>query len=92
MPNLDILPLYIDECRRQEELLESIEGLLFTLIKNIEAGYIHDINQVIEYIQYGMTLETFNMLALNINSELKKQIQDIRIGGGLSQLQRVTVH
>jgi len=92
MPNLDILPLYIDECRRQEKLSESIEGLLFTLIKNIEAGYIHDVNQVIEHIQYGMTLETFNMLALNINSELKKQIQDIRIGGGLSQLQSVTVH
>lgn len=67
------MPSYIAGCDSQYELKGAIDTMILDLLKNLEAGYDLNIDVVIEGISNGITLETYNMLALNINKELKEQ-------------------
>ncbi|MDX2507038.1 MAG: hypothetical protein QNL62_21540 [Gammaproteobacteria bacterium] len=67
------MPSYIAGCDRQYQLKNAIDTMILDLLKNLDAGYDLNIDVVIEGVLNGITLETFNMLALNINKELKAQ-------------------
>lgn len=72
-------PTYIAGCIDEDLLQESMEVMLNTVSANCESGYQLDIDVLIRYVQDGMTLETFNLLVLNLNRELSAQFQK---GGG----------
>lgn len=67
------IPCYISGCDNQYQLKNAIDTMILDLLKNLDAGYDLNIDVVIEGISNGITLETYNMLALNINKELIKQ-------------------
>ena len=69
------LPCYIAGCDDQYELKSAIDTMILDLLKNIDAGYNLNVDVVIEGLLNGVTLETYNMLALNINKELKEQVK-----------------
>lgn len=67
------MPCYIAGCDDQYQLKNAIDTMILDLFKNLDAGYDLNIDVVIDGVLNGITLETFNMLALNINKELKTQ-------------------
>ena len=67
------MPSYIAGCDDQYQLKNAIDTMILDLLKNLDAGYDLNIDVVIDGVINGITLETFNMLALNINKELKAQ-------------------
>lgn len=72
-------PIYISGCKDETLLCESMEFMLETVASNIDVGYEIDIDLVTQHIQDGMTVDTFNLLAQNINNEMSNQFQK---GGG----------
>ena len=67
------MPSYIAGCDDQYQLKNAIDTMILDLLKNLDAGYDLNIDVVIDGVLNGITLETYNMLALNINRELKAQ-------------------
>lgn len=72
-------PIYITGCIDEALLSESMEAMLATVSANLDSGYRLDIDVVTQHVQDGMTFETFNLLALNLNRELSIQFEK---GGG----------
>lgn len=94
MKNIIMMPpTYISGCIDEDILQDSMEVMLTTVSANCESGYQIDIDALIRYVQDGMTLETFNLLVLNLNSELSTQFQR---GGGscgfVINVNHATVH
>ena len=83
-------PAYLTACIDKTLLCEWMEDMLETIARNIDRGYQIDIDIVSQYVQHGMTLETFNMLVLNLNKELNTQFEN----GGLycQNDKQVTIH
>ena len=69
------LPCYIAACYDGTMLKDAIDTMIIDLLKNLDAGYDLNIDVVIDGVLNGITLETYNMLALNINKELKDQVK-----------------
>ena len=67
------MPSYIAGCDDQYQLKNAIDTMILDLLKNLDVGYDLNIDVVIDGVLNGITLETYNMLALNINKELKAQ-------------------
>lgn len=72
-------PIYITGCFDATLFSESMEAMLEIVSVNIDSGYRLDIDVVTQHVQDGMTLETFNLLVLNLNRELSIQFET---GGG----------
>jgi len=73
MKKVQKMPSYIVGCDDQYQLKNAIDTMILDLLKNLDAGYDLNIDVVIDGVLNGITLETYNMLALNINKELKAQ-------------------
>jgi hypothetical protein len=73
MKKVEKMPSYIAGCDNQYQLKNAIDTMILDLLKNLDAGYDLNIDVVIDGVLNGITLETYNMLALNINRELKAQ-------------------
>ena len=67
------MPAYIAGCIDPSDLKNAIDAMILDLLKNLDAGYDLNIDVVIDGVLNGISLETYNMLALNINKELKAQ-------------------
>lgn len=67
------MPSYIAGCDNQYQLKDAIDAMILDLLKNLDAGYDLNVDVVIDGVLNGISLETYNMLALNINKELKAQ-------------------
>ncbi len=67
------MPSYIAGCDSQCELKNAIDRMILDLLTNLDAGYNLNVDVVIDGVLNGISLETYNMLALNINKELKAQ-------------------
>ena len=67
------MPSYIAGCDSQYELKNAIDRMILDLLTNLDAGYDLNVDVVIDGVLNGISLETYNMLALNINKELKAQ-------------------
>lgn len=73
MKKIQKMPSYIAGCDNQYQLKNAIDTMILDLLKNLDAGYDLNIDVVLEGVLNGITLETFSMLALNLNRELKSQ-------------------
>ena len=67
------MPSYIAGCDNQYQLKNAIDTMILDLLKNLDAGYDLNIDVVIEGVLNGITLESYPLLDLRINKELKAQ-------------------
>lgn len=86
-------PIFIAGCIDENLLQESMETMLNTVSANCEFGYRLDIDVLIRYVQDGMTLQTFNLLVLNLNRELSVRFKSGRGSYGVgSNFSNPTIH
>lgn len=70
-------PLYVSGCVDKDLLCDAMDCMLQAVSANNDMGYRLDVETIIQYVKDGMTLETFNQLALNLNRELSTQFKSV---------------
>ena len=75
-------PFYISGGDDESMLCESMEAMLETVSRNVDADYLINMDLVTQYVQDGMTMRTFNLLVQNLNKDLGAQFN--KKGGSYS--------
>lgn len=69
-------PFYFSRCIEDDSLEESMSTMLETVSRNLESGFHLELELLINYVQEGMSLESFNQLVFNLNQELSTQYEN----------------
>jgi hypothetical protein len=68
-------PAFIHFCKSEADLNKDMQSMLDNALVNIKLGYDLQVDELVGCVENGMTVETFNMLAMNLNGELHKQFE-----------------
>lgn len=87
-----IRPVYISVCAEDVELKEAMVNLVESVSANIQSGYELSFDAVVQHVTDGMTVDTYNQLAQNINKLLSDQVRSKENLRFIKKTDHVTVH